>query len=677
MLIRHMGSEIRIFAYFKNLTLIAAFLGLGVGYLYKPRVSMLVTLASITALAVASHPVSGFSNISTYLNLGDFNMWEPSEVTQELAKIGAGLVLLVVLFFTILISMVPLGQALAEIFDRSKNRIVDYSINILGALIGVWFFSWLSFEQLPPIVWYIVATAILFVLYRWDFKTAVLFICGAGFSSASLFLADPALMVDMRWSPYQKIRVAAHTSEYHTEDGKLHKVPFMIINTNQTIYLYLLDLSMERRAQHRTIYPEAIEKYLYYDLPYNFVPQPDEVLVLGSGGGNDMAAALRAGAKHVTGVEIDPVIIEFGTKYHPEKPYSSDKVTIVNNDARNFLRETDGKYDLIVLGLLDSHTLTSSFSNTNLDSFMYTVESVRDMRAHLKDGGVLALSFQVAFPWIGGKLLEMITSEFGEEPVVISRSYKSPIWGTGGTYFFVSNKKGAIQKIAQKDETLLQMIDSTKYSLNNFKAAKAIPQTDDWPYLYVPTMKIPKLHLFVSGLLLLIFAVVYGMYFGKPTGVDLHFAALGAGFLLLEVSVISRFALFWGTTWVVSSIVISLILVTILIANATFIKSKGAISYPVLYGVLALTLVAVYFVPLEANWVILLYLAPFTVIGYLFAKSFDGAENASHALGYNLFGALAGGLSESFSFIFGISALILIALGFYAVSMIARGGIAR
>ena len=271
----------------------------------------------------------------------------------------------------------------------------------------------------------------------------------------------------------------------------------------------------------------------------------------------------------------------------------------------------------------------------------------------------------------------MITAEFEEEPVVIQRYHASSVWGTGGTYFLVSKKKGAILEVAKKDDYLMRMIASNKKLTTHFKEANALPQTDDWPYLYVPTNKIPKLHLFVSGLLLLIFAVVYGMYFGKPTGVDLHFAALGAGFLLLEVSVISRFALFWGTTWVVSSIVISLILVTILIANATFIKSKGSISYPVLYGVLALTLVTVYFVPLEANWVILLYLAPFTVIGYLFAKSFDGAENASRALGYNLFGALAGGLSESFSFIFGISALILIALGFYAVSMIARGGIVR
>ena len=403
MLIRHMGSEIRIFAYFKNLTLIAAFLGLGVGYLYKPRVSMLVTLACITALAVASHPVTGFSNISTYLNLGDFNMWEPTEATQELTKIGAGLALLILLFFTILICMVPMGQALAEIFDRSKNRIFDYSINILGALIGVWFFSWLSFERFPPVVWYMVGTAALYIIYRWDLKTTVLFLCCAGFSTVSLVMADPIDMIDMKWSPYQKIRVKVNHTNYRTDANELRTISFLTFETNQTLYLNLLDFSEEQRKKHRSAYPKNTDRYLYYDLPYNFTSRQDEVLVLGAGGGNDMAAALRAGAKHVTGVEIDPVIIEFGTKYHPEKPYSSDKVTVVNNDARNFLRETDGKYDLIILGLLDSHTLTSSFSNTNLDSFMYTVESVRDMRRHLKDEGVLALSFQVAFPWIGGK----------------------------------------------------------------------------------------------------------------------------------------------------------------------------------------------------------------------------------------------------------------------------------
>jgi len=44
------------------------------------------------------------------------------------------------------------------------------------------------------------------------------------------------------------------------------------------------------------------------------------------------------------------------------------------NDARSFLRTTPSHYDLIVYGLLDSHTLLSQASSVRLDSFVYTVE---------------------------------------------------------------------------------------------------------------------------------------------------------------------------------------------------------------------------------------------------------------------------------------------------------------
>jgi len=69
LLIRHLASEIRIFAYFKNLTLIGAFLGLGIGYLFKPKVNLLVTVTCVLFLAVITHPTTGFQHISNFLIL--------------------------------------------------------------------------------------------------------------------------------------------------------------------------------------------------------------------------------------------------------------------------------------------------------------------------------------------------------------------------------------------------------------------------------------------------------------------------------------------------------------------------------------------------------------------------------------------------------------------------------
>jgi len=50
-------------------------------------------------------------------------------------------------------------------------------------------------------------------------------------------------------------------------------------------------------------------KEYFYQWPYTvFGDSLDEVLILGAGTGTDVAAALRHGAKHVTAVDIDPVI---------------------------------------------------------------------------------------------------------------------------------------------------------------------------------------------------------------------------------------------------------------------------------------------------------------------------------------------------------------------------------
>jgi len=675
LMIRHLASEIRIFAYFKNLALIGAFLGLGFGYLYKPKIPIWVTAVCMAMIALATHPYSGFASISEFLSFKDMNTWSSSEVEIHIALFG--LLMLAIVFFLVILAMAPMGQVLAEIFDKSQNRILDYSINIIGALAGIWLFSLMSFMMLDPVYWYLFGAIGLMVLILKDYRQMA--IIGALTLVMALTLSmQGSPRVTTKWSPYQKIDVSEKKLVYIV-DGERNEIDYHYLSVNSTLYMFLLDLSDNLRAKHPKLFQEQYKQYYYYDYPYNFPKKLDEVLILGSGGGNDIAAALRAGARHVTAVEIDPVIIEFGKKLHPEKPYLSEKVTIINNDGRNFLRNTDKKFDLIVLGLVDSHTLTSNFSNTNLDSFMYTHESVGDMRDRLNDDGVLALSFQVVFGWMGSKIFHMVDGQFGSEPTVAyySSDYLSKIMGTGGTYFLASKNKSLLSEKLDEDSHLKNRVYKSRYIASVYKNFNAQQQTDDWPYLYIETATIPTLHILVTMLLLIVFLVLAITMFGSPGKSDLHFMGLGAGFLLMEVAVISRFGLFWGTTWIISSIVISQILVAILVANSLYLWRGKGLPFPVIYAIIFVSLAAVYMVPLTSGWVILLYMVPFVAIGLLFAQSFDNAPVPSKALAYNLFGSLVGGLSESLSFVFGISALILVGMVFYGFSAIFTGAVKK
>src|SRR5207342_1406727 len=140
--------------------------------------------------------------------------------------------------------------------------------------------------------------------------------------------------------------------------------------------------------------------------------------VLGAGSGTDVAAALKHGAKHVDAVEIDPVIVRLGRQYHPDHPYSDPRVTVVNDDARHFLRTTTKRYDLVVFALIDSLTVQSSFSGVRLESYMFTEESFRAVREHLKPDGVMALYNYFREKWLVDRLANTVATVFNQEPRV-------------------------------------------------------------------------------------------------------------------------------------------------------------------------------------------------------------------------------------------------------------------
>ena len=143
---------------------------------------------------------------------------------------------------------------------------------------------------------------------------------------------------------------------------------------------------------------------------------PGKVLVLGAGTGNDVAVALDEGAEHVDAVEIDPVILDLG-RLHPDRPYASPRVRLINTDARAFLNESTEKYDLIVFGTLDSMTRLSALSNVRLDNFVYTRECIAAAKAHLSPQGGLVLYFMSTKDYINQRLSGLLAEAFQQLPL--------------------------------------------------------------------------------------------------------------------------------------------------------------------------------------------------------------------------------------------------------------------
>jgi spermidine synthase len=667
MLIRWVGTEVRIFAYFQNLALIACFLGFGVGCYRSARrpanldasllaVAVLVLLVSLP-LPAWKRFLESMSNVlalspdgaiwSTELVYGagasPFPLW-----VAALAALALFLELLVV-------AMIPLGQWVGACLDEATDTLRAYSVNLAGSMAGTWLLPALSFLWLPPEAWLVAAFALLALAAPISRRA----LAGAAAICAVALLA-PRLVEprDTYWSPYQKLDVQAAGDDTYQ------------VNVNNAGYMSIANLTPELLARN----PEMREFYREsgYDSPFRFAARVGRVLIVGAGAGNDVAAALRSQAEHVDAVEIDPLIYALGRRLHPERPYDSPRVTVLVNDARNFFLETTERYDVIVFGLLDSHTQFSGYTNMRVDNYVYTRESLARARALLAPGGLLVLKFEVREPWtwLGNRLHAMLEREFGRAPIV----YHTPAKGSllSATVFLASDDAALWSRA---EEPALRDFLARHAPRFDLAAAAPLPTTDDWPYIYHREPSIPRAYLAVSLVLLVLTLLHVRGGFRPREASSWHFFALGAGFLLLETQMIGRLALYFGTTWLVNAIALSAVLAVLVASNVYVVRTRAhPPRLPLFYGLLIASLLANWWVDWSAlglgslatgTALSLAYGFSVFCTGVIFAQSFERAPAKSTALGSNLVGAIAGGLLQNLSFVLGMKALLPLASVLY------------
>ncbi len=116
-------------------------------------------------------------------------------------------------------------------------------------------------------------------------------------------------------------------------------------------------------------------------------PDPHRVLLIGGGVGGSLGEILKYPAvEKVDYVELDPLVIELAKEWSKD-PSLADlddpRVEIINMDGRLFVKRTDRKYDVVVLGLPGPFT-------AQLNRF-YTREFFREIREILTQRGVFSL----------------------------------------------------------------------------------------------------------------------------------------------------------------------------------------------------------------------------------------------------------------------------------------------
>lgn len=653
LLIRWISSEIRIFAYFKNIVLISSFLGLGLGCALAEKFKrewsisffLLFFLTAFSSYLGLTYII--FVDPKKYYLLGSvFSDKTMPAYSDNTGAVLFALFVIVAIFFLTVDAFFTLGLKLGVYLNEFKP-IVAYSINILGSLIGVILFALVSALWLPPIVWMIIAIAGLFYFYR---KIAISLILVAVLVLGNQFVLNKFNKNStVVWSPYNKI-------ELIRKEGVL---PYSLL-INNDIFQHGFDIDSV---------DEKIYKLSHYSFVYELAKdKPEDVLIVGAGMGNDAASALKYGSKSVDAVEIDPAILNLGERFHTQDPYHSERVITYVDDARAFFNKTRKKYDFIIFGTLDSHMVLSSFSSIRLDNYVYTYNSIKEAYKLLKDDGIFAITFFATSDWLCERMYKALKKASGQEPIVLTSWYSDY-----REYTFIV---GPIKKeVLDSFDPELIRNKTDSYKDTNIKLT-----TDDWPFLFLKNPGIPFYYVFPLIILVFLSGILIYYLLGKTSSkLDLHMFFLGVAFMMLEVKAIAKLSLVFGSTWIVNSVVIAMVLFLILMANLLVYKYPN-IKQKWAYLLLLLAVLIDYISPADLFSASNIYVSgilnsfiasvPVFFAAIIFAKSFSRVEKPNVALGSNLFGAMIGGTLEYISMATGIKFLAIVVIALYFLSYI-------
>jgi hypothetical protein len=655
MVIRWAPAVVRLIAYYANLILISSFLGLGVGAIVgKKRKPLFGWLPALLLINVIWLLIAHFITLPTTASESRFYTPSP-QLVRYISLVG--------IFVSNAIVFVPLGQRIGMLFE-ALPPLLAYSWDLSGSLAGTLCFGLLSLRYFSPMLGMgLVAVAIILLLPRglWLRSIPILILSLAGV----YFSVSPSAI----WSPYYYIVVVLQGDKHGNTPIRepqpglrtMQDPPIYDVRVNH--YFLQSDGSFDPNRYSAANRPQILDARSQYDLPYAVAPAHRRVLMLGAGGGTDTQIAVLNGAEEVDAVEIDPMLVKLSNSFNASGIYENPKVHIHVEDARAFLRRSSGGYDMVVFGFLDSQTLFSSMSNIRLDGYIYTVQSMQSAFRLLNDNGVLSLSFMAGHDWLARKLVRMVAIATNQMPIVYESQGQVVICAFRGQHPEPPQQFGRFVRTSFPPGDNL---------------SEAIAPTDDWPFLYLSHKTIPADYLIVIGILLAITIPAVFMLRGRGFSMDdSHFLFLGLGFLLLETKSISDCSLYFGTTWFVTLVVVTGVLLMVLAANLVAMRISRFRTW--MYAPLIATLLLLYFVRRDyvlafsfnerLLWSLLVVPLPIFFAGLIFSTTFRQASNPSSFFGANLIGAMIGGFSEYLSMIIGNQNLMFLIVGAYVVSL--------
>jgi hypothetical protein len=351
---------------------------------------------------------------------------------------------------------------------------------------------------------------------------------------------------------------------------------------------------------------QELSTWMQY-LPFKMMQDP-KVLVIGSGGGRDVVASLVSGSKDVTSVEINPIIYETVKSYGDRagNVYSHEYVRSYVDEGRSFITRSSEKYDIVYVPFVDTWASVSSGGLSVSENFLYTLQGFQQYYDHLTDTGkIVTVRWLIDAPrFIStyAKLLEqngipqdqldrhliMVTSDsYTQDPSVTMVIFsKSPFTDEEIRFFSQSFSQYGYKPILVPGQIMREPYSALlngQINLDQFYnmfETKVYPVTDDNPYFLSfekPLPGVVEVLLYASVGIVAIFLLVPFAWMKRRREEEVgtkkseigiatmipYFAALGMGFILIELALLQKLILLMGNP----TMTFALLLFTLLISS--------------------------------------------------------------------------------------------------------------
>jgi hypothetical protein len=342
---------------------------------------------------------------------------------------------------------------------------------------------------------------------------------------------------------------------------------------------------------------------------------PGRALVIGGGGGRDILNALAAGQRRVDVIELNRAIrdtVDHDLRRWSGAPYSLPRVHTAIGDGRSTLAARGTRYDQIHIGFTDTLSANSAQGFALSEANLYTVEAFQEYFDHLRPGGILNVTR--LYHLAGDEALrttvlalEALRERGVAEPrrhvvVLLGRDIFNELFGTVLVRLrpFSGPQLVRIRRLAAQRGEGVAFAPGGPYFREWGDLARAASPgafcagyrlnvcapTDDKPFFFnmkrlddvgralpagyivaVDPMLVLLVTLAILGVLSLLAFVLPLAAVRKaerpPASSLLFFAAIGLGFLLLEIVLIQRFVLFLGfPTYALSVVLFALLCFT-------------------------------------------------------------------------------------------------------------------